>query len=290
MFFPLYDNNPHVRTPWFTIAIILANVVIHFQVARTPLQRQNEIYCHFGFIPARVEQLNNPNLVLQVKQPIGLPAQPGAEPPMQVIKLQPNQGEIYFSMLSMMFLHGSWLHLIGNMWFLWIFGNNIEDRLGHFLFVLYYLVGGGIALACQYYINPGELTPTIGASGAISAVLGGYAITFPTAKVRCLIFLVVFFTMIDLPAVLVLGFFFVLDILQALNPQPAIGEERVAFWAHIGGFVAGMLLMPLMSMGASPPGTSWRDEAAEQFRFEDSQTRYRDPEPPYSPRNDDPFR
>jgi len=272
--FPLYDDNPHTRTPWLTLAIILANVVIQLQVSQFSEAQQYELFCQFGFIPARVEQLSNPQLVLEARRPLGDGVvRPGVPVPEQVVTLPPDSGQIYFSMFSMMFLHGGWWHLLGNMWFLWLFGNNIEDRLGHFLFPIFYLVGGGLALACQYFISPDSLIPTVGASGAVSAVLGAYAITFPRAKVRCLVMLVVIITVIDLPAMIVLGFFFVRDLLSALNEQQGAMQSGVAFWAHIGGFASGMILMPLLALGSSPPGTNWKDEADEQFRFD----HYRDP-------------
>lgn len=266
--FPLYDDNPHVRTPWLTVAIILVNVVVHFMVAQLPDVKQFELFCHYGFVPARIQQLSNPQLVLNVEIPLAEEVPIGQPVPKLKVQLDPDAAEIYTSMLTMMFLHGGWMHLIGNMWFLWIFGNNIEDRLGHVLYLIFYLVGGGIALACQYFVHPDALIPTVGASGAIAAVLGAYAVTFPTAKVRTLIMLVVIVTVVDLPALVVLGFFFVRDIFSAFAEQQGVPHSGVAFWAHIGGFAAGMILMPVLGMGAAPPGTNWRDEADEQFRFD----------------------
>jgi membrane associated rhomboid family serine protease len=266
--FPLYDLNPHSRTPWITLAIILANVLIQVMVSQLPEVKRFELFCHYGFVPARIEQLKNPRLVLNVEIPLVEEVPVGQPVPTLKVQLEPDSTEIYVSILTMMFLHGGWLHLIGNMWFLWIFGNNIEDRLGHLLYLIFYLVGGGIALACQYFVSPAALIPTVGASGAISAVLGAYAVTFPGAKVRCLIMLIVIFTVVDLPALIVLGFFFLRDIYSAFAEQHAAQPTGVAFWAHIGGFAAGMILMPVLGMGAAPPGTNWRDEADEQFRFD----------------------
>jgi membrane associated rhomboid family serine protease len=266
--FPLYDDNPHTRTPWVTYAIILVNVIVQVMVSQMPDVKQFELFCHYGFVPARIQQLSNPQLVLNVEIPLEEEVPIGQPVPKLKVTLAPNSAEIYLSMLTMMFLHGGWMHLIGNVWFLWIFGNNIEDRLGYIPYLLFYLVGGGIALACQYFMDPNSLIPTVGASGAISAVLGAYAITYPHAKVRTLVMLVVIITVVDLPALIVLGFFFVRDIFAAFAEQQAVGHSGVAFWAHIGGFVAGMILMPILGMGSAPPGTNWKDEADAQFRFD----------------------
>jgi hypothetical protein len=160
----------------------------------------------------------------------------------------------------MMFLHGNWLHFGGNMWFLWIFGNNIEDRLGHFGFPLFYTVGGFFALACQWINDPGSTIPAIGASGAVAAVLGAYAITFPTAQVRTLVVLVVIITVVDLPALIVLGAWFIVQLLSATGALDLGMAGGVAWWAHIGGFVAGLVLMPLFTAGAGAAEDDWRDQ------------------------------
>jgi membrane associated rhomboid family serine protease len=266
--FPLYDDNPHSRTPWVTYLIVLVNVIVQVMVWQLPDTKQFELFCHYGFVPARIQQLSNPQLVLNVEIPLADEVPIGQPVPKLKVVLEPDSGEIYLSMLTMMFLHGGWMHLIGNMWFLWIFGNNIEDRLGHISYLVFYLFGGAVALACQYLMDPESLIPTVGASGAIAAVLGAYAITFPHAKVRTVIMLVVIITVVDLPALVVLGFFFVRDIFSAFAERQAVEHSGVAFWAHIGGFVAGMILMPILGMGAAPPGANWKDEADEQFRFE----------------------
>jgi membrane associated rhomboid family serine protease len=166
-----------------------------------------------------------------------------------------------------MFLHGSWWHLISNMWMMWVFGNNIEDRLGHGIFVMFYLLGGLIAIVCQYFVDPGSTTPVIGASGAVAAVLGGYAVTFPAARVRTLVFLLIVM-IVDLPALAVLGAWFVLQLVSALHLFGGALDSPVAFWAHIGGFVAGIAMMPIMSIGAPPMETDWRREAQELFQFD----------------------
>ena len=167
-----------------------------------------------------------------------------------------------------MFLHGGWGHLLMNMWMLWVFGNNIEDRLGHFAYLVFYILGGVLATLAFWASDPGSLMPVIGASGAVAAVLGGYAITFPTAKVRTLVFFLLIL-IVDIPALILLGIWFALQVVSGLMGLWGVVMEPVAFWAHIGGFLAGMILMPLFTLGGSPPGKDWRKETEEMFRFED---------------------
>ena len=143
-----------------------------------------------------------------------------------------------------MFLHAGWLHLLGNMLYLWIFGNNVEDRMGRILFLLFYLAGGVAAVAAQTLIDPTSTEPMIGASGAIAAVLGAYLVLFPGAKIQSLVFLGFFYQLIAVPALLVLGFWFVLQVIDGLGSLGASDEvaSNVAFFAHIGGFVAGAVI------------------------------------------------
>ena len=143
-----------------------------------------------------------------------------------------------------MFLHAGWLHLLGNMLYLWIFGNNVEDRMGRVVFLLFYLAGGVAAVAAQTLIDPTSTEPMIGASGAIAAVLGAYLVLFPGARIQSLVFLGFFYQLIAVPAVLVLGFWFVLQVIDGLGSLGATDEvaSNVAFFAHIGGFVAGAVI------------------------------------------------
>jgi membrane associated rhomboid family serine protease len=143
-----------------------------------------------------------------------------------------------------MFLHGGWLHLGGNMLFLWIFGDNVEDSLGHARFLVFYLASGVAAAFAQGAVDPASTIPMIGASGAISGVLGAYLLLHPRATVRTLIFIFFFVTIVHVPAMIVLGVWFLMQFLSAATAAP--NEPGVAFWAHIGGFVAGMALVPFM--------------------------------------------
>jgi hypothetical protein len=153
--------------------------------------------------------------------------------------------------LTSMFLHGGWMHLIGNMWYLWIFGDNVEDRLGHVPYLLFYVAAGLAAALVHYLTDPHSTVPTVGASGAIAGVLGGYAVAFPRARVITLVPLFPFFVQVmALPALLVLGLWFVL---QFFNGALSLGGAGggIAFWAHVGGFVFGLLAM--MAAGAARP-------------------------------------
>ncbi|MDP9378220.1 MAG: rhomboid family intramembrane serine protease, partial [Actinomycetota bacterium] len=164
------------------------------------------------------------------------------------------QAPTWLTLFTSMFMHGSLLHIAGNMLFLWIFGNNIEDSMGRVKFLLFYLGGGVAALLAQVAIGPDAAVPTVGASGAVSAVLGGYLLLYPRARVVTAIFIVFFFTLIELPALLVLGFWFVQQLLFGyfdLN-QPT-GGGGVAYFAHIGGFVFGMALIHLLAHRRKTP-------------------------------------
>jgi membrane associated rhomboid family serine protease len=262
MFLPLYDNNPTLHTPYVTLLLIAINSGVFIWLCQLPENRRQIVVIEHGFVPKRVGQLSNPKLVVEVpveRQVNG----PGGMALVKKIALPPVPAQIYLSALTAMFLHGSWLHLLGNMWYLWLFGNNVEDRLGPLVYLCFYFIGGLIATLCYTVFDPNGTTPLIGASGAIAAVLGAYAVTWPFARVRTLVFLIVFITIWDLPALVVLGFWFLMQLLEAVGAMQLGlngGDAGIAFWAHVGGFIAGMLLMPLLSTGAPPSGHTWRAE------------------------------
>ena len=160
-------------------------------------------------------------------------------------------------LVTHLFLHGSWLHLMGNLLFLWIFAINVEDRLGRPAFAAFYLVGGIAAASLHVLTDPTSVLPMIGASGAISAVLGGYVVLFPRARIQSLVFLIFFYELIAVPSVVVLGFWFLLQLIDgfaSLGVQAEAGAG-IAFWAHIGGFVAGMLMaLPVRLLRPQPVG------------------------------------
>jgi membrane associated rhomboid family serine protease len=147
------------------------------------------------------------------------------------------------ALITSMFLHGSWMHVIGNMWYLWIFGDNVEDRLGHGGFIVFYLLCGIIAAFGQVAINPDSMLPTIGASGAIAGVMGAYFVIYPRSRVLTLIPLIIFWEIIELPAIVLLGFWFVMQLFSAgtIAVTASTGGGGVAFAAHVAGFVVGMI-------------------------------------------------
>jgi len=155
------------------------------------------------------------------------------------------------TLFTSMFMHGGWLHIIFNMLFLWIFGNNIEDSMGKVRFVLFYLIGGLAAIGAQVAVDPDAVVPTVGASGAIAAVLGGYMLLYPRAQVLTIIFLFFFFTFVEIPAMIMLGIWLLLQFLPAIGQlaTPELGGEGggVAYFAHIGGFICGLALIHLFA-------------------------------------------
>ncbi len=261
--FPFSDTIPTRRWAFVTYAIIAINLVCFLWLQAQPPLKQQEIVARHGFVAARIGQLGDPNrhVVVSIEQqvPVGFGrvlVNHGQLP------LAPDRSEIYASTITCMFLHGSWLHLLGNMWFLFIFGDNVEDRLGQLLYAVFYLVGGLAATAVQWAIDPSSTVPMIGASGAIAAVLGGYAVTYPHARVRTLVFLFILVTIVEIPALVFIGLWFGTQLLQGLGMLHGGAENGVAWWAHVGGFVFGMVLMPLFSMLVPPPKVEVTEEDA----------------------------
>jgi membrane associated rhomboid family serine protease len=253
--FPLKDNIPTDRFPLITVALILANVIVYFFLQKGGLHGpadQNVV--DYGAIPY---ELTHPG------KHCGLAVQSlVCEGQSGVSGDAPSQPATLLTAFTAMFMHGGILHLGGNMLFLWIFGNNVEDAMGRIKYVLFYVLGGLVALALQVVVDPNAAVPTVGASGAIAAVLGGYILLYPRARVLTVIFIVIFFTIIELPAMLVLGFWFVLQLLAGANDlaQP-VGHATggVANFAHIGGFVFGLLAVRLLAKRPPPPAarTPW---------------------------------
>jgi membrane associated rhomboid family serine protease len=244
---PLKDDIPTRRFPILTVAIIAINIAMFFffQGAFTESEDKfNERVVEYGAIPYEISHPGEECAVAANAQTLACEGQPGVEGE------APEQPPTWLTILTSMFMHGGLLHLGGNMLFLWIFGNNIEDSMGRGRFILFYLLGGLAALLAQTLIQPDAAVPTIGASGAVAAVLGGYALLYPRARVITLIFIVIFFTIIELPALLVLGAWFLLQALNGASDlvQPvAGGGGGVAYWAHIGGFLFGLLAIKLFA-------------------------------------------
>jgi hypothetical protein len=253
--FPLYDMNPTTRWAVVNFSIIAINTLLLVWSQSLPPGESDKVVAHHGFIPARLAQLRDPRVI--VRAPAGTETvQPWFGPVQQVplfVNLTADRHEIYSSLITCMFLHAGWLHLLGNMWFLFLFGDNIEDRLGHVPYLLFYLFGGLAASLVHWATNPSSNVPVVGASGAIAAVLGAYAVTFPWARVRTLIFIVFYVTFVDLPALVVLGFWFVGQLFEGVGEFKLHMSGGVAFWAHVGGFAIGAILMPLLTALIPPP-------------------------------------
>ncbi|GAB4567389.1 MAG: rhomboid family intramembrane serine protease [Anaerolineae bacterium] len=212
---PLGDSTPRRCVPIVTYLLIGLNVLM-FMVELAQGPRLQAFIYRWGAVPARLEQW-------------------------------PQHPQVLITLVTSMFLHGGWLHLISNMVYLWIFGDNVEDRLGSFRYLLFYLIGGVAAGIIQATFTPGSRVPGIGASGAVAAVLGAYLVFFPYAQVLVGVPLFFWFEVFAVPAVLVLGFWFVSQFfngLLTLAIGPAAFTGGVAWWAHVGGFVTGLILGP----------------------------------------------
>ena len=267
MLFPLYVLNPRLRFPIVTLLIIIANFATMGWLNTLRERDQSVIAAEYGFVPARLTLLGS-GKVVNVPVPTVNFFWGMRVPQLVTVPTSTDARDVYRSFFSMMFLHSGWMHLLMNVWALWLFGPNIEDRLGHLVFPMFYALGGVVAMLAFWVSDPGGHMPVIGASGALAAVLGAYAVTFPTTKVRTLIFFI-FVLIVDMPALLLLGIWFMLQVVSGMMGLWGFPMEPVAFWAHVGGFVAGMILMPLLSFGASPPGADWRKETDDLFQFED---------------------
>jgi len=229
--FPFRDENPTVLTPYVTVGFIAINVLVWVLVQGAGFSDQlARSVCELGLIPGE--------LLGRVPAGERVPLAPGV---MCVVRADPQ----YLTVLTSMFLHGGWFHLIGNMVFFWVFGNNIEDAMGHGRFVVFYLLCGAAAAATQVAISPSSAIPMVGASGAISGVLGAYLLLYPRVRVHTLIFLGLFVTTVALPAYVMLGYWIVLQLVGGLPALAGMESGGVAFWAHIGGFGAGMILISL---------------------------------------------
>lgn len=215
--FPIHDDNPTRITPYLTYVLLVACVLVFIWQISLGDARQQAVYA-FGVIPSVLFATKSLPPELQI-----LPA--------------------WLTIFSSMFLHGGWMHLIGNMLYLWVFGNNVEDSMGHGRFIVFYLLCGLFAALTQAVLNPASEIPMIGASGAISGVLGAYLLLHPHARILVVIPIGILIYTPWIAAYWVLGFWFVLQILNSLVSASDTGG--VAYGAHLGGFVAGMILIPL---------------------------------------------
>jgi len=237
MFIPIADENPRSRPPFATIALVGAILYGWFAVqdVGTGYAFARSL-CELGLIPG---ELTARSIGTVVPLGDGLACIVDGDPAWRTV-------------VTSMFMHGDWFHLIGNLWFLWLFGDNVEDELGRLGFVVFYLLCGIAAAAAQMLVDPASPVPMVGASGAISGVMGAYVVMFPHVPVRVATLLVIFPVILRVPAFVMLGYWFVLQLLGAL-PQIVGIQAGVAFWAHVGGFVAGVVLALVLKREHEPP-------------------------------------
>jgi membrane associated rhomboid family serine protease len=276
---PLKDNNPTSRFPVVTVALIVINVAVFFWQLNFPTNDRldqagfgpiDQSSLEYGAIPYRITHPDTGDCAIgAVSEP--LPGEfeagvvcPGTKryaaararsdqnPGAELGPFTIDQKPWWVTLFTSMFMHGGWLHIAGNMLFLWVFGNNIEDRLGRFKFGLFYVLAGLIAVYTQSAIDTASTAPTIGASGAIAGVLGAYALLYPHARVLTLIFVIFFVTLVEIPALVLLALWFILQFVPALG-QVAVesgGDQGVAYFAHVGGFLFGLAVAGVMLLRA----------------------------------------
>lgn len=214
---PLQDNIPRRNPPLMTWALIFVNLVVFLVELRLGKEQLQTLFYTLGIVPAR---FTHPAWAEQV----GLPV------------------DDWWPYLTSMFLHGGWWHLIGNMWFLWLFGDNVEDRMGPWRFLSFYLVCGIVAALVHTWLEPTSTLPTVGASGAIAGVMGGYLLLFPTARMIMMIPIFIFPFFFELPAALFLLFWFLIQLTSGFASIASVhGLSPIAWWAHVGGFAAGVI-------------------------------------------------
>ena len=219
---PLRDVIPSRTTPWVTFLLILVNVVMFLGQLFMSDDRLQEFVSVYGLVPAHFS---------------------------------------WVSVVTSMFIHGGLIHLGGNLLSLWIFGDNVEDRMGHGRFLLFYLLAGGLAGWLQAAATPDSVVPMVGASGAIAGVMGAYMVLFPRSRVLVLIFLVFFVDVVEIPAVFFLGFWFLMRLLSGVGQLAHAPVANVGFWAHIGGFVTGLVAVFLFRQ-RQRQDVDWWDQAS----------------------------
>jgi membrane associated rhomboid family serine protease len=203
---PLRDTQPSSGFPFVTIGLIVMNVAVFLHQWSLSSWELNHFIGTYGIVPDRFQ---------------------------------------YLDLLTSMFLHGGWLHLIGNCWFLWIFGDNVEDILGHGKYLLFYLLAGAVAGLVHVLLNPYSRVPTVGASGAIAGVMGAYMLKFPHSRILTLVPIFIFFTTLEIPALLMLAYWFFIQIFSGIGSigYSQVSRGGVAWFAHVGGFIAGIVLI-----------------------------------------------
>jgi membrane associated rhomboid family serine protease len=245
--FPYHDENQTLRSPVVTYALIAANVLVWLTVQGAGMGiALPKSVCNLGLIAGELTLALPPGTATEIGDGLACVTDPGRQ---------------VSNVITSMFLHGSWLHLLGNMWFLYLFGNNVEDSMGRLRFAVFYLVAGVAAALTQVWLDPASPVPMVGASGAISGVMGGYLVLYPTARVFTFVPIGFFFMSMALPAWTMLLYWFLLQLLGGVTAVAGAKAGGVAFAAHAGGFVAGLVLVKLFARRdyvASHRGQSYR--------------------------------
>jgi len=238
---PISDNIPSRTTPIVNYLIIAACSGV-FLIQLIEESRGNPLVERYGMVPRRVLHPNEPVAIIERRfEPVRTPLGMAVREVHYRRELAPSALPPILTLLTCIFLHGGWMHFLGNMWFLYIFGDNVEDRFGHVGFLLFYLACGVLASAAHLITNASSAVPTIGASGAIAGVMGAYFLLYPRAKVLAVVPIFVFLHMVVLPAPIFLGIWFLIQFFQGAAAITTTATTGVAWWAHIGGFLAGML-------------------------------------------------
>lgn len=238
---PIKDYaGPRRRLPWITWGLIAVNVVVFLYQVSLGADAQAFMFA-YSVVPVALT-----HGIPQTSLP-GVPAHIPFHTP----------SPVYLTLITSMFLHAGWLHIGGNMLFLYIFGDNVEDRMGHIPYLLFYLFCGVVAGITQVAVDPGSSIPSLGASGAIAGVLAAYLVLFPLARVRTIIFIVFFFTIVTLPAFVLIGIWFLLQFLDGVTALSNVqqGMGGVAYFAHVGGFVTGLVITFLLRPWLRPPAS-----------------------------------
>jgi membrane associated rhomboid family serine protease len=230
---PYHDENATVRPAYVTMVLIAACTLtwLIVQGAGEEISLAASV-CNLGLIPGELTETLRAGMSFPMSETLACVIDPGPQ---------------YLNLVSSMFLHGGWMHLIGNMWFLWLFGNNVEDSMTRPRFIAFYLLCGLAAAFAQVLAEPSSFIPMVGASGAISGIMGAYLVLYPRARVYTLLPLGFFITTIALPAWVMLIYWMVIQIFGGLSQSVAEEGGGVAFWAHVGGFVAGLVLIKLFA-------------------------------------------
>ena len=216
---PLRDSVRPRKTPFVNWTLIAINIYIFYKEFLLPVPLLNQVFYQFGVIPVDIMNALTDGKALE---------------------------PVLFTLVSATFLHGGWLHVLSNMLYLFIFGDNVEDRLGHAKYLLFYLLVGVLASLAHVMSDPASEVPLVGASGAVAGVLGAYFITYPKARVLTLVPIIIFFTIIEVPAMAFLAIWFVIQVFQGTASLGGVATP-VAWWAHVGGFLAGVVLIKLMA-------------------------------------------